>query len=94
MLRAPSAARRRRAFRPTLNRWGSAAHLGRTAARVVLRWHLQRGVIVFPKSASPSRMAENFDVFALELASDELARIDALDRGEAGRTGPHLGHAA
>ncbi|MET4158573.1 aldo/keto reductase [Agromyces sp. PvR057] len=59
----------------------------RTPAQVVLRWHLQEGRIVIPKSVTPGRIAENFDVFGFELAADELAAIDALDRD--GRTGPH-----
>jgi len=62
---------------------------GRTPAQVVLRWHLQRGSIVFPKSSTPARMRENFQLFDFELAPDEVARIDALDKGEAGRTGPN-----
>ena len=62
---------------------------GRTPAQVVLRWHLQRGTIVFPKSASSERLRENFALFDFELAPDDVARIDALDRGEAGRVGPH-----
>jgi 2,5-diketo-D-gluconate reductase A len=62
---------------------------GRTPAQVVLRWQIQRGRIVFPKSTSPERMRENFDVFDFELADEDLDRIDALDRGEAGRTGPN-----
>ena len=66
----------------------AAAH-GRTPAQVVLRWHLQRGFVVFPKSSSPARLRENFDVFGFELSAEEMARIDALDRGEAGRTGMH-----
>src|SRR5215210_8636864 len=57
---------------------------GRTPAQVVLRWHLQRGSIVFPKSSTPARMRENFQLFDFELAPDEVARIDALDKGEAG----------
>ncbi|GAA1831112.1 aldo/keto reductase [Agromyces salentinus] len=60
---------------------------GRTPAQVVLRWHLQQGRIVIPKSVTPSRIAENFDVFGFELTELELDAIDALDRG--GRTGPH-----
>jgi 2,5-diketo-D-gluconate reductase A len=62
---------------------------GRTPAQVVLRWQIQRGRVVFPKSTSPERMRENFDVFGFELAGADLDRIDALDRGEAGRTGPN-----
>jgi 2,5-diketo-D-gluconate reductase A len=66
-----------------------AARLVRTPAQVVLRWHIQRGSIVFPKSMTPSRIEENFDLFDFELEPADVARIDALDRGEAGRTGPH-----
>jgi len=61
----------------------------RTAAQVVLRWHIQRSSIVFPKSATPERMRENFELFDFELSDDEMERINGLDRGEAGRTGPH-----
>ena len=58
-------------------------------AQVIIRWHLQNGVILFPKSATPSRIAENFDVFGFELTEDEMAAITALDEGEEGRGGPH-----
>ena len=63
--------------------------LGRTAAQVVLRWHIQRGSIVFPKSATPERIRENFAIFDFELDAGDVEAIDALDRGEDGRTGPH-----
>ncbi|HET9939147.1 MAG TPA: aldo/keto reductase [Gaiella sp.] len=66
----------------------AAAH-GRTPAQVVLRWHLQRGFVVFPKSSNAARLRENFDVFGFELSPEETARLDGLDRGEAGRTGLH-----
>ncbi|WP_121716394.1 aldo/keto reductase [Streptomyces sp. E5N91] len=62
---------------------------GRTPAQVVLRWHLQRGDIVFPKSAHRERMAENLGATEFILSPEEKAAIDALDRGEPGRTGPH-----
>lgn len=58
----------------------AAAH-GVTPAQVVIRWHLQRDIIVFPKTNSRERMATNFDVFGFELSDAELAGIDALDRG-------------
>jgi len=58
----------------------AAAH-GVTPAQVVIRWHLQNGLIVFPKSNSRERMAENFDVFGFELSVAELAAIDGLDEG-------------
>ena len=52
---------------------------GKSAAQVMLRWHLQEGRQVIPKSTKPERIAENIDVFDFELTSDELASIDALD---------------
>ena len=59
----------------------------RTPAQVVLRWHVQLGNIVFPKSTSPARMAENFAIFDFELAQTDVALISALNRNE--RTGPN-----
>jgi 2,5-diketo-D-gluconate reductase A len=58
----------------------------RTPAQVTLRWHLQRGDIVFPKSVNRHRMEENFDVFGFELSQDEIDEISALNRDE--RIGP------
>ena len=58
----------------------AAAH-GVTPAQVVIRWHLQSGIIVFPKSNSAARMRENVDVFGFELSADDMAAIDALDSG-------------
>jgi 2,5-diketo-D-gluconate reductase A len=66
-----------------------AERVGRTPAQVVLRWHIRRGDIVFPKSVTPSRMKENFELFDFELGSEDMDAISALDRGEEGRTGPH-----
>jgi 2,5-diketo-D-gluconate reductase A len=66
-----------------------AARVGRTPAQVVLRWHVQRGSIVFPKSVTPERIRENFEIFDFELEPGDVERIDSLDRGEDGRTGPH-----
>lgn len=63
----------------------ASAH-GKTAAQVMLRWHLQQGRQVIPKSTNPERIAENFDVFDFELTVRELTRIDALDTGA--RSGP------
>ena len=72
---------------PTISR--IAEKVGRTPAQVVLRWHIQRGDIVFPKSVTPSRMKENFEIFDFELGSEAMDAITALDRGEEGRTGAH-----
>jgi 2,5-diketo-D-gluconate reductase A len=66
-----------------------AERVGRTPAQVTLRWHLQRGDIVFPKSMHRERMEENFALFDFELTDDDVAAIAALDRGELGRTGPN-----
>ncbi len=63
-----------------------AAAVGKTPAQVVLRWHIQRGDIVFPKSVTPSRMQENFEIFDFELAAADMDRVTALNRDE--RTGP------
>jgi len=62
---------------------------GKTPAQVALRWHLQRGDVIFPKTASPERMKENFALFDFELDADDMERINALDRGEEGRIGPN-----
>jgi 2,5-diketo-D-gluconate reductase A len=59
----------------------------RTPAQVILRWHLQLGTIVIPKSATPARIEENFTVFDFELAEDDIATIAELDAGK--RFGPH-----
>ena len=66
----------------------AAAH-GRTPSQVTLRWHLQRGDIVFPKTTRVERMRENFEIFDFELTADEMAAVTALDRGEDGRRGPN-----
>jgi 2,5-diketo-D-gluconate reductase A len=66
-----------------------AERLGRTVAQVVLRWHIQHGNVVFPKSVTPKRVRENFQLFDFELGADDVAAIDDLDRGEAGRNGPN-----
>ena len=66
-----------------------AEKAGKTPAQVVLRWHIQRGDIVFPKSVTPSRMEDNFDLFGFDLDPSDMEKIAALDRGEDGRTGPH-----
>ncbi|MFC6089990.1 aldo/keto reductase [Saccharothrix lopnurensis] len=59
---------------------------GRTPAQVVLRWHVQLGNVVIPKSVTPSRIAENSRIFDFELGQDDLDRVKGLDRGL--RTGP------
>lgn len=65
-----------------------AAAQGKTPAQTMLRWHLQQGRQVIPKSVTPSRIAENFDVFDFELTADQLAAIDALDTGVRGGPEP------
>jgi diketogulonate reductase-like aldo/keto reductase len=62
---------------------------GKTAAQVMLRWHLQEGRSAIPKSVKPARIAENFDVFDFELTREQIAAIDALERGVRG--GPEPG---
>ncbi|MEV6162907.1 aldo/keto reductase [Streptomyces sp. NPDC052052] len=62
---------------------------GRTPAQVVLRWHIQTGNVVIPKSVTPSRIVENLDVFGFELDTDDLAAFAALDEGR--RLGPNPG---
>jgi diketogulonate reductase-like aldo/keto reductase len=65
-----------------------AGRHGKSAAQVMLRWHLQQGRSAIPKSTKPARIAENFDVFDFELAKEELAAIDALDTGVRGGPDP------
>ncbi|PKI90563.1 2,5-diketo-D-gluconic acid reductase [Actinomycetales bacterium SN12] len=68
----------------------AASATGRTPAQVVLRWHLQKGFIVFPKSVRPERMRENLDVFGFELDDAQMAAIDGLDPLDgSGRVGTH-----
>ncbi|MCE3029609.1 aldo/keto reductase [Streptomyces sp. CMSTAAHL-2] len=66
---------------------GLAARYGRSPAQIVIRWHLQLGNIVIPKSVTPARIRENFDVFGFTLTDEEMRALAALDRGL--RTGPH-----
>jgi 2,5-diketo-D-gluconate reductase A len=68
---------------------GIAAAHGKSSAQVVLRWHIQHGHIVFPKSMRRERMEENLAVFDFELSATEIASLDALDKGESGRIGPN-----
>ncbi|HEU5418841.1 MAG TPA: aldo/keto reductase [Streptosporangiaceae bacterium] len=63
-----------------------ASQAGKTPAQVVLRWHIERGDIVFPKSVSPARIRENIDIFDFELSGADVEAISALNRDE--RTGP------
>jgi 2,5-diketo-D-gluconate reductase A len=63
-----------------------AGETGMTPAQVVLRWHVERGDIVFPKSVNPARIRENFDVFSFGLSAEQVAAITALNRNQ--RTGP------
>ncbi|MEV5782851.1 MULTISPECIES: aldo/keto reductase [Streptomyces] len=69
---------------PTIKR--IAERVGKTPAQVTLRWHLQRGDIVFPKSVTQKRIEENFDLFDFELGEGDIGEISALNRDE--RTGP------
>jgi 2,5-diketo-D-gluconate reductase A len=66
-----------------------ADRLGRSPAQVTLRWHVQHGYVVFPKSVTPARIAENFALFDFELEPADMDAIDSLDRGENGRRGPN-----
>ncbi|WFE36573.1 aldo/keto reductase [Micromonospora sp. WMMD975] len=66
-----------------------AEQVGRTPAQVVLRWHVQRGDIVFPKSTTPKRIEENTGIFDFTLDDAAMERLTALDKGEAGRQGPN-----
>jgi 2,5-diketo-D-gluconate reductase A len=59
-----------------------AGNYGKSATQVILRWHIQLGLVPIPKSGNPERMAENFDVFDFELADDDMEAITSLDRGE------------
>ncbi|MGL5826215.1 MAG: aldo/keto reductase [Nocardioides sp.] len=65
-----------------------AVRHGRTPAQVTLRWHIERGDIVFPKSSHPERMRENLALFDFELTPEEVTAITGLDRGDTGRIGP------
>lgn len=65
-----------------------AAAQGKTPAQVMLRWHLQQGRQAIPKSVTPSRITENFDIFDFELTTEQLTAIDALDTGVRGGPKP------
>lgn len=60
---------------------------GKSVAQTIIRWHLQQGLIVIPKSTHADRIRDNFDVFDFELDADDMKAIDGLDKGEDGRTG-------
>ena len=64
-----------------------AEALGRSPAQVVLRWHIERGDVVFPKSVTPERIKENFELFDFELSDADIDEITALSKGEDGRQG-------
>jgi 2,5-diketo-D-gluconate reductase A len=66
-----------------------ASLVGRTPAQVALRWHVQRGDIVFPKSMNADRMKQNFEIFDFELQPAHMSALDELDQGESGRMGPN-----
>jgi 2,5-diketo-D-gluconate reductase A len=70
---------------PTIEEIARAA--GKTPAQVVLRWHIQRGDVIFPKSKTEARVRENFEIFDFELDDRSMTAITSLDRGEKGRTG-------
>jgi 2,5-diketo-D-gluconate reductase A len=72
---------------PVINRIAKARD--KSPAQVVLRWHIQRGDIVFPKSVTPERIKANFELFDFELDGSDMDAISALDKGESGRTGPN-----
>ncbi len=63
-----------------------ARRVGKTPAQVILRWHIERGDIVFPKSVNPARIRENIDIFDFALAGEDVEAISALNRND--RTGP------
>jgi len=65
---------------------GIADEVGKTSAQVILRWHLQLGNVVIPKSVTPERIRENFELFDFELSEEQMASIETLDTGE--RIGP------
>jgi 2,5-diketo-D-gluconate reductase A len=72
---------------PVINRIADAR--GKSPAQVVLRWHIQRGDIVFPKSVTPERIKSNFELFDFDLDDTDMDAISALDKGESGRRGPN-----
>ena len=73
--------RRRASYR------GDCRPTSKSPAQVILRWHMQKGNIAIPKSATPARIVENISIFDFVLGDNEMATIDALDSGN--RLGPH-----
>jgi 2,5-diketo-D-gluconate reductase A len=72
---------------------GIAEKHGKTPAQVALRWHIENGLVVIPKSSDPARMTENMEIFDFTLDADDLAAIDTLDGGpDAGVDSDHEGH--
>jgi diketogulonate reductase-like aldo/keto reductase len=67
-----------------------AAKYGKTPAQVVLRWHIEHGLSVIPKSVRPHRIAENIDIFDFGMSADNVAAIDALDTGTRGGPDPEM----
>jgi 2,5-diketo-D-gluconate reductase A len=65
-----------------------AERIGKSPAQVVLRWHIQRGDIVFPKSVTPARVKENIDIFDFELSGEDVESITSLNRDERGGPDP------
>jgi 2,5-diketo-D-gluconate reductase A len=63
-----------------------ADETGRTPAQVVLRWHVELGLVAVPKSSDPDRLRQNLDVFDFRLTEDQVAALSALDRGEGAAT--------
>ncbi len=66
-----------------------ASVTGKSPAQVALRWHVQRGDIVFPKSMQSERMQQNFDLFDWSLSEANMSAVDEMDQGESGRMGPN-----
>ena len=67
---------------------------GKSIAQVIIRWHLQEGLIVIPKSVHADRIAQNFDVFDFELSAEDMKTMAGLDRGPSGRVGSDPAEAA
>jgi 2,5-diketo-D-gluconate reductase A len=71
----------------------AAGRHSRTPAQIVLRWHVQQGLIPIPKTSNPVRLSENIDVFDFELTAEELDAISALDRnGQGAVDSDRIGH--